>query len=566
MRKGLAVLFCGMVLMLGRSGFAASGPTVLFDAAHGQLFGNADWVLDADGCGNIPRFPTPPQSGISASTDESYWTGAYSAFGVALAKAGYQLESLPPGSLFTYGDAANPQDLTHYKVVVIPEPNLRFSTDEKAALQSFVQNGGGLYMIADHSGSDRNNDGWDSPPIFNDLMMGTAWGLHFQQAREANNQITDDPNANYTTDTTSPIIYTGPFGAARSGMGLSLHGATTLTLDPGLNPTVTGHVWMTSGTAMSFSKVTVATALSGSGRIGAIVDSGPDEDATNGCGDKTYDDFTLPDRDNATITLNIVAWLASDDTKDTVPPTSPTGLVATTVSSSQIDLSFGAATDNVGVVGYNIYISTDGTTFSALASTPDTDYQSAGLMPETTYYYQVTALDQAGNESVPSAIASATTSGFGKIIINEILANEPGKNRAAQFVELCNVGAGPVDLSGWTLRDAARVRHTFAPGTQLLPNKAIVVFGAASAIPPALDNAVAASTGTLALDENTDTVTIASPEAVADTFTYTRLLTLFDGISMNRSPDRQPGGDFVLHKRLSTLMSSPGRHADGTAF
>ncbi|MEK7075837.1 MAG: hypothetical protein AAB948_03550, partial [Patescibacteria group bacterium] len=40
---------------------------------------------------------------------------------------------------------------------------------------------------------------------------------------------------------------------------------------------------------------------------------------------------------------------------DTTPPTTPTNLSATAVSSSQINLSLTASTDNVGVTGYRIY-------------------------------------------------------------------------------------------------------------------------------------------------------------------------------------------------------------------
>ena len=286
-------------LFLATTAEAQAGPRVLFDAAHAQLAGNADWVLDEDGCGNVPRFPTPAQSGITAATPETYWTGAYSSFGVALAKAGYQLESLPPGNTFTYG-TANAQDLTNYDVLVIPEPNTRFTATEITALRSFVENGGGLFMIGDHWNSDRNNDGFDSPEIFNELLTGTTWGLHFQVSPEPDNFFTDDPNANYTADTTSPIIYTGPFGAARAGLGLSLHGSTSLTLNTTQNPTVRGHVWISSAIRDTSTRVTLATGLVGNGRIAAIGDSGPNEDITDGCNDTTFDDFNLTNRDNAT--------------------------------------------------------------------------------------------------------------------------------------------------------------------------------------------------------------------------------------------------------------------------
>ena len=91
---------------------------------------------------------------------------------------------------------------------------------------------------------------------------------------------------------------------------------------------------------------------------------------------------------------------------DTTPPTVPTGLTATAISSSQINLSWTASTDNVGVTGYNIF--RGGT---KIATAPGTSYQDAGLTASTSYTYNVSAFDAAGNTSGQSAGASATTPG-----------------------------------------------------------------------------------------------------------------------------------------------------------
>ncbi|WP_395810028.1 hypothetical protein [Archangium minus] len=40
---------------------------------------------------------------------------------------------------------------------------------------------------------------------------------------------------------------------------------------------------------------------------------------------------------------------------DTVPPVAPTGLTATAASSTEVDLSWNASSDNVGVTGYSVY-------------------------------------------------------------------------------------------------------------------------------------------------------------------------------------------------------------------
>ena len=89
---------------------------------------------------------------------------------------------------------------------------------------------------------------------------------------------------------------------------------------------------------------------------------------------------------------------------DTQDPTTPTGLIATAISSSQIDLSWTASTDNVDVTGYNVY--RDG---SHIDSTTLTSYSDTGLSASTQYCYTVSAYDAAGNESDPSNEDCATT-------------------------------------------------------------------------------------------------------------------------------------------------------------
>ena len=93
---------------------------------------------------------------------------------------------------------------------------------------------------------------------------------------------------------------------------------------------------------------------------------------------------------------------------DTQAPSVPANLLAQANSSSQINLSWTASTDNVGVTGYNIY--RDG----ALLDTSATNfYTNIGLSASTTYTYSVSAYDAVGNASSQSSSASATTSSGG---------------------------------------------------------------------------------------------------------------------------------------------------------
>ncbi len=252
-------------------------------------------------------------------------------------------------------------------------------------------------------------------------------------------------------------------------------------------------------------------------------------------------------------------------TLDLTPPSAPLGLTATSPAAGRIDLVFSPSTDNVAVTGYELERSTDGVTFTGLATLTGLTFTDLGLSAGT-YWYRVRAVDAAGNRSAYSSVVSLSTGSPGKVVLNEILANEPGSATAGEFVELVNVGGSAVDLSGWTLSDALSVRHTFAAGTVLAPGKALVVYGAASGIPAGLTNAVAASSGGLSLNNGGDTVTLSNAGSTVDAFTYSASLAAVDGESMNRSPDATAGGPFVLHSTLAGTPRSPGTHANGAAF
>jgi len=83
---------------------------------------------------------------------------------------------------------------------------------------------------------------------------------------------------------------------------------------------------------------------------------------------------------------------------DTTDPSTPASLSATAFSSSRIDLTWTASTDNRAVTGYNVY---NGATF--VSSTASTSYSDTGLAASTNYCYTVTAYDAAGNESAASS-------------------------------------------------------------------------------------------------------------------------------------------------------------------
>jgi len=96
---------------------------------------------------------------------------------------------------------------------------------------------------------------------------------------------------------------------------------------------------------------------------------------------------------------------------DTSPPTTPTGLTATAISSAQINLAWSASTDNVAVTSYQIQrcSGVSCSSFAALANTGSLNYSDTGVAASVSYTYQVRASDAAGNVSAYSASATAVT-------------------------------------------------------------------------------------------------------------------------------------------------------------
>ncbi len=91
--------------------------------------------------------------------------------------------------------------------------------------------------------------------------------------------------------------------------------------------------------------------------------------------------------------------------KDTTPPSPPARLIATPVSSTEIDLTWDPSTDNVGVKGYSII--RDGV-FTG-KTVVGTSFQDTGLNPDQTYVYTVVAFDAVFNASAQSNSATAKT-------------------------------------------------------------------------------------------------------------------------------------------------------------
>lgn len=217
---------------------------VLFDEAHGEDAGNSDWTID----------------------------GGYSDFADSLIKNNYIVESLKePLSYLT---------LAQYDVLVLPEPNSPLLPEEIEAMKLYVNEGGSLFLIADHGGADRNGNGWDAVRVFNSFV--DYFGFSF------------DGNDLVRTPVTE--IISSPFTHGITGVGL--WNGSSITIN---NQSV--------GIAIEvFGKPYTVYGESGAGKFVAIGDSSPFDDGTGAPGKMLYNGWFM--YDDAKLAINIINWLS----------------------------------------------------------------------------------------------------------------------------------------------------------------------------------------------------------------------------------------------------------------
>ncbi|WP_329500295.1 putative Ig domain-containing protein [Kitasatospora herbaricolor] len=408
---------------------AVAPKRVLFDNSKGETAGNADWIISTGQ-------PDPLTQNANPTTETS-WTGAISAWGVALQKTGrYSLKTLPAGSTITYG-TGGALDLANFDEFVLPEPNIRLGDAEKTAVMKFVQNGGGLFLISDHTVSDRNNDGWDSPAIINDLLTTNSvdntdpFGFSVDLLNIAN----ENPRA--VTDPADPVL-NGSFGQVT---GSIIRNGTTFTLRPADNPAVKGLLYRSghSGTTGAF----FVTSAFGSGRVAVWGDSSPIDDGTGQSGNTLYDGWNDPAGTDAALALNATAWLAQGSATGTgtVTLADPGTRTATVGTATSLQLS---ATDTAGgTLNYTATGLPNGLTVNSatglISGTPTT----AGGFTVT-----ATATDSTGPSSSASFTWTVSPAGGTGCTAAQLIAN-PGfeTGSASSWTETNSGGSSAVSSS-----------------------------------------------------------------------------------------------------------------------
>lgn len=247
-KRLLLISLVSLVLTLS---VASAG--VLFDNSHSQIAGNAHWTI---------------------------WS-LYSNMARDIERAGYEVNSLETGPVTL-------DVLRDFSVFVIPEPNDPFTPDEIRAILTFVQEGGGLFLIADHRGSDRNNNGWDSVLIFNEFT--DAFGLRFNNQNRYEAPVAGIANVSRIL---AGVQNVGAWAAACIHLSDTTRARGILHYSPsrGGNPYI-------------------AKSYYGRGRVVAIGDSAPFSNGLAQYTSVTFDNYNNSDYHHGRLTVNIINYLA----------------------------------------------------------------------------------------------------------------------------------------------------------------------------------------------------------------------------------------------------------------
>ncbi|GGI39375.1 DNA-binding protein [Mammaliicoccus stepanovicii] len=290
---------------------------VLFDSAHGQTAGSADWVID----------------------------GGFSDFADALLKEDYEVSDLG------YNQALEYNKMKKYDLVVIPEANNPLKTNEQDAIEQYVKSGGSVLMISDHYNADRNFNRYDASEVMNGYRRGAyqnptkgmtpeesssdkmknvegrdflndVFGLRFRYNALGNIKVDD-----FASEENS-------FGITKGIKGVSMHAGSTIAItDPNKAKGIAFLPKLSSDDKWSHAVdqgiyngggkdegAYIAISKSGNGKGAFIGDSSMIEDKSpkykredNGETKKTYDGFK--EEDNKQMTMQIVEWLNTKDKK-----------------------------------------------------------------------------------------------------------------------------------------------------------------------------------------------------------------------------------------------------------
>lgn len=149
---------------------------------------------------------------------------------------------------------------------------------------------------------------------------------------------------------------------------------------------------------------------------------------------------------------------------DTQAPSTPGNLNSPSRTSNSITLSWTAATDNVGVTGYDVLRApgASGGTFTQIGTSATTTFTNAGLSPDTTFRYQVRARDAANNISPVSNTVTVTTlsggTGGGGCAATGVVQTQWQDGYVIQPATVTNTSTSTIN--GWTVTFELPAGHT----------------------------------------------------------------------------------------------------------
>lgn len=150
---------------------------------------------------------------------------------------------------------------------------------------------------------------------------------------------------------------------------------------------------------------------------------------------------------------------------DIIPPTAPTGLTASGVTTTGLNLSWTASTDAVGVVGYDVY---KNNIILNSSTVPSTNFNVTALTPNTSYAFSIKAKDAAGNQSPASQPLTVMTlpmptSGLPPPWVSQDIGSTGIAGSASASNSTFSISGSGADI--WGTADAFRYVYTPVSGT-----------------------------------------------------------------------------------------------------
>ncbi|MGA9671669.1 MAG: malectin domain-containing carbohydrate-binding protein [Terracidiphilus sp.] len=365
----------------------------------------------AGSCTSVPSAPT----GLTATASSSSaiglsWTAvtppancsisAYSVYGSATSGftpgSGNLLSSTVTGT--SYSNTGLSASTTYYYVVEAADAAGNSAASTQAAGTTLPISGPGVSIDAGGAAVSNSGGGDNSFVADEDFTGGGTYSVTNTITIPSSVATTAAPAAVYQSARQGTVTYTIPGLTAGNSYTVRLHFAELYFSTAGsreFNVAINGTTVLTNfdiyGTAKANYTAVVEQFTATANSSGDIVIT-----LTNGAKDQPM--------------INGVEVLGSSTSCGTVP-SAPTGLTATTSSSSAIALSWGAVTPpaNCSISSYTVYGGTTANPTTVIASgVTGSAYSNTGLAASTTYFYVVKAVDADGT-SAASAQAQATT-------------------------------------------------------------------------------------------------------------------------------------------------------------